>query len=277
MKEEVLLLTHKTNETIISGIEKLKNGIGKHRKLTVLSQDESTGISGVDEIIYTFEDLTGLGYPMIGESVVPGHTHFPLMAYYKEQVEKSDYYWLIEYDVRFSGAWHKLFDYFSDSSADFISSYIRHYSEEPNFYWWDLKSSTEVIPLEKRVRSFNPIYRISARALDFLDKEQKNGWHGHYEVLVPTLLYHNDGFELLDFGGDGKFTKQKNKFYTSRTDKEGKITSGTMRYIPAMAEPGFKSNKLYHPVKENGVGRGRFILGNLYRLLKSHISKNGTN
>lgn len=272
MNEEVLLLTHKINGTILSGIEKLKNERGKNRQLTILSQDKSTKINGIDEFIFTLDDLKHLGYPMMGDSVVPGHTHFPLMNYYKKQPEKSDYYWVIEYDVRYTGRWEQLFDHFSDSTADFISSYICYYSEEPNFYWWGLEHPKKEIILKERVRSFNPIYRISARALNFLDKEQKKGWCGHYEVLIPTLLYHNNSFELLDFGGDGKFAKQKNKFYTSRTDKDGKIMSGTMRYVPATSRAGFRPNKIYHPVKENGLGRIRFLLGNMYRSLKFYVS-----
>lgn len=273
MKEEVLLLTHKINDTILSGIEKLKKERGKDRELTILSQDKSTLVEGVNEFIFELDELKQLGYPMIGDSVVPGHTHFPLMAYFKKQEEKSDYYWVTEYDVRFTGRWEKLFNHFSDSTADFISSYIRYYHEEPNFYWWGLDNPSDEILLKDRIRSFNPIYRISARALNFLDKEQKKGWYGHYEVLIPTLLYHNDGLQILDFGGDGKFTKEKNKFYTSRTDTDGKITSGTMRYVPATAKAGLIPDKIYHPVKENGLGRLRFLTGNLYRALKSHLSE----
>lgn len=271
MKEEVLLLTHKINDTILSGIENLKSERGTERDLTILSQDRSLQMKGVNEYIFNIDQLKELGYPMMGDSVVPGHTHFPLMSYFKSQTEKSDYYWVIEYDVRFTGRWDELFNHFSESPADFISSYIRHYSEEPNFYWWGLKNPEKEINLKDRVRSFNPIYRISARALNFLDKEIKKGWRGHYEVLIPTLLYHSDGFDILDFGGDGTFAKHKNKFYTSRTDKDGKITSGTMRYIPSTSEAGFRPNKIHHPVKENGLGRMRFILGNLYRSLKSYI------
>jgi len=273
MKEEVLLLTHKINGTILSGIEKLKSSRGNDRDLTILSQDKSTQIEGVNEFIFKLDELEQLGYPMIGQSVVPGHAHFPLMAYYLKQTEKSDYYWLIEYDVRYTGKWEQLFNNFSESSADFISSYIYHYPDEPSFYWWGLDNPGEEIPLLNRVRSFNPIYRISARALNFLDSELKKGWRGHYEVVIPTLLYHSDDFEILDFGGAGKFAKQRNKFYTSRTDKHGKITSGTMRYIPAASSAGFRPNKIYHPVKENGISRMRFFAGNLYRLSKSYLNK----
>jgi hypothetical protein len=273
MKEEVLLLTHKMNKTISSGVEKLKEEVGKNRALTILSQDYSTGFKDIDEFIFSLNSLKNLGYPMFGDTVVPGHTHFPLLSYYRTQQEKSDYYWLIEYDVRYSGKWFELFDYFSQSDADFISSYIRYYSEEPNFFWWKLENPDKEIALENRVRSFNPIYRISERALKFLDIELKKGWVGHYEVVIPSLLYHASGFEILDFGGDGLFTEQKNRFYTSRTDMHGKITSGTMRYIPAMAKPGLRPNMIYHPVKENGLGRGRFLVGNLYRALTSKLNK----
>jgi len=273
MKEEVLLITHKKNETILSGLKKLRDNLGLNRKLKVLSQDIKLNISGVNEYTFSLDDLTRLGYPMMGNSIVPGNVHFILLMYYNSQVLKSDYYWVMEYDVRYNGSWSDFFDYFAESEADLISSYVRTYSAEPNFHWWNLNHPTKEIQLEHRVRSFNPIYRISARALDFLDKELKDGWCGHHEVILPTLVDQNDRLQLTDFNADNKFSGKKKSFYTSSTDSNGKITSGTMRYIPATNSAGLRPGKLYHPVKESGIGKFRFILGNLYRKLNNSLKK----
>src|SRR5699024_9313052 len=124
----------------------------------------------------------------------------------------------------------------------------------------------------ERIRSFNPIYRISREAVKFLERAFMSGWKGHYETTFPTLLYHN-GFQLLDFGGDGDFANQRNNFYISRNTRRGELYTGTMRYRPAMEAAGFRKNMLYHPVKcESGLGLLRSNIGNLYRLLKLEIA-----
>ena len=85
--------------------------------------------------------------------------------------------------------------------------------------------------MENRIRSFNPIYRISGKALAHIHRALSEKWIGHHEVLLPTLLYHQ-GFRLLDFGGEGEFVADggENLFYTSdRSNLSGSLGTGTMR------------------------------------------------
>jgi hypothetical protein len=104
------------------------------------------------------------------------------------------------------------------------------------------------------LRSFNIIYRITNRALHFLDRELTRGWYGHHETLVVTLL-HKHGFRLLDLGGNGPFVDPTlpNAFYTSPNSRDGMLfeESGdsTIRWRPPMLKPGRLPGKLYHPVK----------------------------
>ena len=77
-----------------------------------------------------------------------------------------------------------------------MSSYVRDYKEEPDWSWWGSLSGAEEIPLESRVHSFNPIYRLSSRALAYVHDKLSQGWSGHHEVLLPTLLR---------YGGMGDF------------------------------------------------------------------------
>ncbi|MES2006380.1 MAG: hypothetical protein V4450_17815 [Bacteroidota bacterium] len=151
------------------------------------------------------------------------------------------YYWYIEYDVFFTGDWKIFLDFFKDVNKDFLSCDIRLYENTSTWPWWQtLKHPEKKIALANRLRSFNPIYRLSAAALFFIQQQLYNKWSGHHEVLLPTLLYHNN-FSLSDFGGDGEFVDKgaENKFYSKET----------FRWRPAFNKAGGLKNKLYHPVK----------------------------
>ena len=133
----------------------------------------------------------------------------------------------------------------------FITSHIRYYQEEPDWHWWGLKKESHEILLKHRLRSFNTIYRISSSALQFLIEKHQEGWKGHHEELIPSLLY-SHGFQIHDFGGTGSFVaaEDKKRFYLdSPPDKKGRLKKGTMRFRPVFSKPGSKRMKLYHPVK----------------------------
>jgi len=116
-----------------------------------------------------------------------------------------DYFWMIEDDVCFSGSWDTLFKAYQDDTSDFISTGVYKFEEKPDWYWWfSLKTNNLQIHEKSRIKSFNPIYRLSKRALELINRSLKNGWSGHHEVLIPTLLY-NNGFSITDMGGGGSF------------------------------------------------------------------------
>jgi hypothetical protein len=200
--------------------------------------------------LYSNISLSLLGYPKIGENIIPGHAHFPLFQFYLDN-PYNDYYWVIEYDVRFSGDWRYFFDAFLTMDADFLTCHIRSYEDEPRWPWWELSHPRESIPLKERLRSFNPVYRISNRAMSFLDKAFRSGWRGHHEVALPTLLHHN-GLTISSISGTGKYAApgMDGKFYSSsRPNADGELSTGSLRYRPAFWRYGQKKNKLYHPVK----------------------------
>lgn len=210
-------------------------------------------IKDVEAYYFTDEVLNRLGYTPLGDKLVPGNNHFPLLKFFKEFPD-YDFYWCIEDDVRFTGDWAKLFNAFNNNPADFISSHIQRYKEEPQWPWWDtLKFDNYTLSLDKRLKSFNPVYRISKDALLFIDESLKDGWCGHHEVLFPTLL-ENVGFKLLDFGGQGEFvpTGKNNEFYIG--DYKNSIgldnSKSTFKWRPVFSEVGNLKNKLYHPVKD---------------------------
>lgn len=179
------------------------------------------------------------------------HSHFPLLDFYLSH-RKYDYYWFIEFDVRYNGEWGSFLRAWEPYDHDFIASHIRHLRDEPSWYWWDsLTHPTKIICRERYLRSFNVIFRISDRALGHINQELRDGWQGFNEVSFPTLLY-NGGYRIMDFGGDGDFTPSglQNKTYTSRGLRDGLLSPFcTMRWRPSRDKTGRQKDKLYHSVK----------------------------
>lgn len=248
MKQAVLYLTNKSNEWTLSAFHALEQSLqGKadvyfayHQQGDVLP----VSLQNIENLfVFTSDVLNELGYtPIEKGKLVPGSNHFPLLKFYKEN-QGYDYYWLVEDDVRFSSEWKDFFGSFASCTSDFLSSVIETKAENPTWYWWtSLKTGNEVIAEEKLLKSFNPIYRLSRQALACIDAYLRIGWMGHYEVLLPTLLY-NKGFLLEDFGGEGTFVRPENnaKFYDDTS----------MRIAPVL--PDDRKSYLFHPVKEEKV------------------------
>ena len=248
MKQAVLYLTTKSNEWTLRAFHALEQSLqgmadvyfAYHQQGDVLP----VSLQNIENLfVFTSDVLKELGYtPIERGKLVPGSNHFPLLKFFKEN-QCYDYYWLVEDDVRFSGDWKDFFDSFASSTSDFLSSVIETKAENPTWYWWtSLKTGNEVIAEEKLLKSFNSIYRLSSQALVCIDAHLRIGWMGHYEALLPTLLY-NKGFLLEDFGGEGTFVRPENnaKFYDDTS----------MRIAPVL--PDDRKNYLLHPVKEEKV------------------------
>jgi len=208
------------------------------------------GLPGHELYLFSIESLSKLNYLTIEQSLVPGKVYAPVLQFFRDN-PSFDYYWAIENDVRFSGDWHFFFDFFKDAKQDFLTCHIRAHADEPDWPLWHLYHPHRSIPPSERLRSFNPIYRVSNRALSFLDHSLSDGWCGHFEVLWPTLLHHNT-FTIMDIGGKGRFTPSgmKDNLYTeSEPNSAGLLNSGSMRFRPSFWRVGPEKNKLYHPIK----------------------------
>lgn len=248
-----LLVTHFVNEAILRKYRRIKASFDGDTVL-LIHGEPSAGADLSDEIdfrIVTDKMLNELGYIRLCETLVPGSNHF-LLFWFFLNAPAYEYYWNIEYDVDFSGRWEMFFQEIGRKvEADFISSHLMRYRDDPCWYWWNSLHTRVVLPLDKRLRSFNPVYRISRRALSYLDSFLKAGNRGHHEILIPTALYHSS-FTLADFGGSGEFVPAafREKFYWSDFRGYG-IPGGTMRFRPAFDDRvrELVRDKLIHPLK----------------------------
>ena len=257
MKDIVLIVSHQITDTLLSKYYRIQKAFAEYGDVMILLHWEEeefipTIPSDVDFISFTTEDLNTLHYEPIAETIVPGSNHFALLWFYLRHPDYR-YYWNIEYDVEFTGDWKVLFDAYRECNVDFIATHLKWYKEDIYWYWWNSYYGTTLeVPNEQRIRSFNPIYRISGVALSFLDGFLKAGNYGHHEILIPTALYHH-GYSIQDFGGKGNFVPQghEERFYLSNDTTDVRFPYGTMLHKPNFNLPSAYrlENKLFHPVK----------------------------
>lgn len=256
MKIIVLYSSHIVNNLTIKHFYEIKKALSLDSKLiwclNIRKDNDIIMPKDIEVFEFAKEDFYELPYTVFSDEIW-FNTNLIMMLFYLKHPQ-YDYYWFIEYDVVFTGKWSVLFQHFKESTSDLISSHVECYSaSNKDWQWWNvIVFSKETIPLGNRIKSFNPIYRLSKQSLSFLHTYLSDGNSGYYEVLMPTALY-NNGYKLEDFGGTGSFVKagNRNKFYV-----QGTYTNfGTMRYFPNYSLEEIKalgtSNKLFHPIKES--------------------------
>ena len=246
MKQVVLLMTNKSDLCVVDKIQQLLLCINPSTDFFLLYNTSQellpSTLQPYAEIVFCFSSdiLYSMGYMPLGDSLIPGSCHFPLLKFYLTHPE-YDYYWLIEDDVFFSGNWGVLFDYYCNDTTDMLSSRIMTLAESPQWDWWySLNSGRDTIRKEDFVSAFNPICRLSKRALQCVHESHLNGWRGHAEVVVSTILKYK-GQSIKDIGGKGSFTPEgkENLFYKD----------GTHSHI-ALAIQDIRPNTIYHPIKQ---------------------------
>jgi hypothetical protein len=181
-----------------------------------------------------------------------------LLAFRKIKPE-YDYYWIVEYDVEFSGHWSEPFNAFADNTSDLLCTNMFRRETNPTWAWWQ----SLVWPPQSKpdlIRAFLPFARLSARAIDTLIAAGQDGIDGIYELVWPTVLHHHK-LTIEDIGGDGSFVSPANvnRWYTSTITSES-LSPGTFVFRPNRYRVGRIPNKLWHPVKRGFV---RHALGRL--------------
>ena len=201
--------------------------------------------------IFTNDIVDRMGYDTLDKRVY-SNAHFVLLDFYLKN-QQYDYYWFIEDDVVFNGSWAHLFSHFSEShiQPDLLACHIYSYQNTPGWCWWvSLYHPYQQVPMNLRIRSFHPVFRISNAALRFLHAALTDRWRGHHEVLIASLLY-LEGFHVADFGGNGPFVipGHDDRFYINGHISDD-CNDGTMRFRPLIQPSEITvDNKLYHPVK----------------------------
>ncbi|MFC1456546.1 hypothetical protein ACETIH_07410 [Microvirga arabica] len=181
-----------------------------------------------------------------------GHFDLP-MLHFARSYPGYKRYWVVEYDVRFSGPWATLFGAFEDNSADFLTTSLRRATTDSDWCYWDTLRQPDSVehPLksEEKIVGFMPIYRASRAAVEAVDHGYRLGWAGHSEALWPTII-NRAGLLIEDLGGYGMFVSDANRgrFY-SNSPNTWNLSPGTFVFKPARYTAGFRRNMLWHPIK----------------------------
>lgn len=254
MKKNVILFaTHMMNEEVLKRFLLIQKAVDDETDIYILYHKRSgevvLPIDKVQYYFFTMQSLRKLKYTPIKETLVPGSNHFALLQFYKEFPD-YEYYWNIEYDVCFSGDWRYLFNTCASTDADLITSHVERYIEAPRWYWWHtLELKDMIISMNGFCKSFNPIYRVSNRALSVLDSTLAKGNIGHHEAFIPTVLNYF-GLTIRDFINIPEGVSQG--LYKPACQSESQFYAGSMRFRPQIEESEMtEKNILYHPVKLN--------------------------
>jgi hypothetical protein len=217
--------------------------------------------TAADMLVYRRPDLERLGYAEKYKSVdwgnPVGHNDLPVMRFFRDHPAYT-HYWAIEYDVRYTGNWKSLFDELALSQADLLGTNILDYDQGEVWQWWGAAQLPESwVPLEQRMRSFLPFFRISRAGLRAIDHYYRQGWAGHYEMAFPTICK-VAGLKIEDIGGDGRYSvpSRRNKHYRSNI-KSFALFPGTFVFKPAFNDQDIQTYGmdigegplLWHPIK----------------------------
>jgi len=170
----------------------------------------------------------------------------------------SEFVWVMEYDVDFSGRWDDFFRQFGDNRADLLTTSLAPRAECPDWYYWPSARAPDGVSEERMYRSFNPILRISRRFARHYSRAFANAdWRGHNEFTLPTIALVDD-FRVEDIGGRGSLCPdpRKGRNYFNNPENHLDLGPGTFLWRPSLkgyfheAPDQFASrDMLYHPVK----------------------------
>ncbi|MGE5504556.1 MAG: hypothetical protein ACM31L_09050 [Actinomycetota bacterium] len=251
----VLLTTHFIDDGIVAACRRLRDEAGPSRRVALFYNRSDDPCPGrpppADLVVETFDrdDIRLLGYPRKGRRMDGRDVElFALLWHHRHP--GSQPVWLIEYDVAFSGRWSVLFDTFAASPADLLATTIHRHAVNPGWdNWASVSTPFGRAKPARLLRAFMPIYRLSRRGLGVLDEAYHEGWAGHYEATVPTILAAR-GLVLEDIGGDGEFVApgNRNRFYTN-TPAANTLAPGSFVFRPVRLAAGAEPDRLWHPVK----------------------------
>jgi len=211
---------------------------------------------------YDFAVLRKRAKSTIGSRVVPGNCHLPMLGFFETfpDYERS---WCIEYDVYYNGDWGIFFTSFDNDPADLLGTHMRLLGDDPEWFWrWTFDSGSDSACAEARCIAFLPVMRLSRNALNAVDRAVKQGWTGHFEMVVPTAIT-QAGLTISEIGGNSEFTpaERKQHHYLSGAPMWEAPPLSTIRWRPVFFGilPRL-SNTLYHPDKPGPISAADIFL-----------------
>jgi len=206
----IVFLTHAWSEAIALRFERLWRETSPTADCFLLLQDDDAQVLslwqatlkkiGADDSLFRFtaaELPQQLGLRYFGMRQVLSNAHFPLMHFARSHPHA--YYWQVEYDVEYRGSWSKFFEAYRPSDAALCGAHFHRWADWPEWMWWPSLTAPvgTQLPADMLYKAFMPVARYSHQALQDVEQAHRQGWMGHFEALVPTVLMMN-GRKLED-------------------------------------------------------------------------------
>jgi len=182
-----------------------------------------------------------------------------LTAFLSAELAAYERFWLLEYDVDFSGNWADFFRAAADYEGDLLSARVRPLSLDPDF-WFAASFRQPDARIADPLIAFMPISRLSRRLITYYrDTLQQPGWGGHFEILLPSIAAAG-GFAVADLGGNGPYVPAEriDLYYDGAMEDRwpGHSTHGFRpprgyQYFGAAPQRFRRRNQIYHPIKAN--------------------------
>lgn len=180
-----------------------------------------------------------------------------MTAFLDPRLTGYDRFWLVEYDVDFSGDWGRFFSAARHYAGDLLTARLRPLSVNPRFYYANRYRQPETAPLDPLI-AFMPISRLSRRLVEhYRDTLRLPGWAGHFEMVLPSIAAAG-GLGVAEIGGDDLFTPPERRgLHYGGTHRELDFGSSTHGYRPARGYRYFgeaprrfrQPDCIYHPIK----------------------------
>lgn len=262
MRQALVFLTHVWHESVGRRFERLRREAGSLAECHVLLDDRApaavegwrnflSGIRAAETLVpFSPRELPGqLGFPFFGIRGIWSNPHFPLMAFARTRPQ-YDFFWQVEYDVEYRGRWGDFLGAYAATDAALLAAHFHRYADWPEWFWWP----SLTVPAESGVKqddlykAFMPVMRLSRAAVASVERAHRQGWLGHFEAIVPTVLL-REGHTLEDLN------VRLRCYEGSYQDPIPLLPlQSTMRCRPPVGAAEFaqrgKGPLLFHPVKE---------------------------
>jgi hypothetical protein len=268
----VVFLTHIWDGGVARRFERLWRESAPHARCFLLLQDDDPRIVdlwkarleslGAADAMMTFNSTelpARLGLRYFGAQRILANTHFPLLLFRRSQPDYA-YYWQVEGDVEYRGRWGDFFAPYRETDSALLAAHIHRLQDWPDWYWWPSLTAPAgmILRNEQFLKAFMPVARFSRGALDSIEQAHRQGWLGHFEAVIPTVLL-MEGLRLEDLNVRG--TSYLGLFQ----DPVPLLPLlSTVRCRPFVTMQEFAQRGqgalLFHPVKENWAYDGEQVV-----------------
>ncbi|HEY8049190.1 MAG TPA: hypothetical protein VIE63_08450 [Ramlibacter sp.] len=267
----VVFLTHLWSEAIARRFTRLWREASPVADVFLLLQSDDANVAsrwdtalagiGASDALFRFSAATlpsQLGLPYFGMRGVLSNAHFPLLLFARSH--PHSFYWQVEYDVELRGAWRPFLEARSDGDAALIASHFHNINEWPDWFWWMsfTRPASVAMQATQLYKAFMAIARFSHRALQEVEQAHRDGWAGHFEAVIPTVLL-RAGHHLEDLNVRGPC-------YASGVPDPVPLLAmqSSVRARPAISLPELRNRGhgalLFHPVKDEWIFDGSEVL-----------------